>query len=182
MGAIVTSNRGKDSLQVLQLPGNKIDSIATTMDLATMADLHLLHGQVPLVVVTTTAAMVVLLVVVLHHGTNRRHHRRRLRLVNLLMGMVRILGTIRALVTEHHQQQLHQGSALSCNNTLVHLRLHQVTALHHLHHPTMLLHRRPRPTTLHLLLPLNRDIRESASPRSKTIWTSIRGDRASSLD
>jgi hypothetical protein len=102
MGAIVTSNHGKDNLQVLRLPGNKIDSIVTTMDLATMADLHLLHGQVPVVVVTATAAMVVLLAVVLHHGTNR-HHPRRLRLVNPLMGMVRILGTIRALVMEHHQ-------------------------------------------------------------------------------
>src|SRR3954447_2059183 len=119
MGPIVTSNHGKDNLQVLRLPGNKIDSIATTMDLATMVGLRLLHGQVPLVVVTATAAMVVLLAVVLHHGTNR-HHLRRLRLVNLLMGMVRILGTIKALVMEHHQQQLHQDSALSCNNTLVH--------------------------------------------------------------
>jgi hypothetical protein len=159
MGAIVTSNRGKDNLQVLQLPGNKIDSIATTTDLVIMADLHLLHGQVPLVVVvvvvvTTTAAMEVLLAV--HHGTNRHHRRRRhLRLLNLLMGMVRILGTIRALVMEHHLQQLHQGSALSYNNTLVHHRPRQVTALHHLHHPTMLLHRRPHLTTLHLLHPLN---------------------------
>ena len=156
MRVIATSNRGKDNLQVLQLPGNKIDSIGTTMDLATMADLHLLHGQVPLVVVTTTAAMEVLLVVALHHGTNRRHHRPRLpRLVNLPMGMVRILGTIRALVMEHHQRQLHQDSALSYNNTPVHHRLRQVMALHHLHHPTMLPHRRPHLTTLHLLHPLN---------------------------
>jgi hypothetical protein len=153
MGAIVTSNHGKDNLQVLRLPGNKIDSIATTMDLATMADLHL-HGQVPVVVVTATVAMVVLLAVVLHHGTNR-HHPRRLRLVNLLMGMVRIPGTIRALVMEHHQQQLHQDSALSCSNTPVHHRLRQVMVLHHLHHPTMLLHHRPRLTTLHLLHPCN---------------------------
>jgi hypothetical protein len=155
MGVIVTSNRGKDNLQVLQLPGNKIDSIATTTDLVIMADLHLLHGQVPLVVVTTTAAMEVLLAVVLYHGTNRHHHRRHLRLVNLLMGMVRILGTIRALVMEHHLLQLHQGSALSYNNTPVHHRPRQVTALHHLHHPTMLLHHRPHLTTLHLLHPLN---------------------------
>jgi hypothetical protein len=147
MVAIVTSNHGKDNLQVLQLPGSKIDSIMTTMGLATMADLHLLHGRVAIVVATATAATVVLLVAVLHHGSSRHlpHH---LLLVSLVMVMVRILATIKALVMEHLHQQLRRVSARSCNNMLVHLRLHPVTDHLRLRHPTMLLRRHRHLITL----------------------------------
>jgi len=135
MVAIVTSSHGKDSLQVLQRPGSKIVSIATTMELATMADLHLLRGQLAIVVAIVTAAtvaIVVLLAAVLLHGNNRllRH---RLPLVKLAMVMVHIPDTIKALAMDHLRQQPPRGSALSCSNTLVHHRLRQVMALHHLH-------------------------------------------------
>jgi hypothetical protein len=148
MVAIVTSNHGKDNPQALQLPGSKNDSIVMTMDRATKVDLQLLHGQVAIVVATATAAMVVLLAAALPHGSNRRLPRRLLS-VNLAMAMVGILAMIKALVMEHLQRQLRQVSALSCNNMLVHLHLHQVMGPHHLHHPTTLL--RPH----HLLITLH---------------------------
>jgi hypothetical protein len=151
MAAIVTSSHGKDNLPVLQLLGSKNDSIVTTMDLATMADLQLLHGQVAVVVAATTtaAATVVLLAVALHHGTNT-HLRHRLRLLNLAMVTVAILAMTKVLVMDHLQRQLPRVSALSCNNMLVHLRLRRVTGLHHHRHPTMLLHPHRLPITLHL--------------------------------
>ena len=133
------SNHGKDSLQVPQLPGSKIDTSVTITDLVTMADLPL-HGQVAIVVATVTAAMVVLLAVVLHRGSNRRL-RHRLLLVNPAMVTVHILATSKGPVMDPLQRQVRQASALSCNNMLVHLRLHPVTGLHLLHPPTTLLRR-----------------------------------------
>lgn len=146
----VTSNHGNDSLQVQQLPGNKNDSIVTTTDLATKADLELLPGRVAIVVPTATAAMVVLLVAALHPGSSRHLHHR-LQSANLAIVTVRILAMIKVLVTEHLQRQLRQASARSCNNMLVHLRLPQVTGHHRLHHLTTLPHRLRLLITLHHL-------------------------------
>jgi hypothetical protein len=152
MVAIVTSNHGRDNLQVLQLPGSKIDSIVTTMDLATMADLLLLHGRVATAAATATATTVVLLVAVLHHGSSSSHLPHHLLLVSQVMVMVRILATIKALVMEHLHRQLRRVSARSCNNMLVRLRLHLVTGHLHLRHPMTLL-RRHRHLITHPHLP-----------------------------
>ena len=147
MAVTGTPSHGNANLQEPQLRGSKTDSIVTSTDLETMADLQLLHGQVAIVVVTITAATAVLLAAALRHGTSRHllHHRLS---VNPAMVTARIQAMIKAVVMEHLQLQLPPASARSCNNILAHLHLHQATGHHRLHHPMTLLPRRRRLITL----------------------------------
>lgn len=148
MAVTGTLNPGNANLQELQLHGSKTDSIVTSTDLETMADLQLLHGQVAIVVATITVATAVLLAAALRHGNSRLLLLRHRLSVNPAMVTARILAMIKAVVMEHLPLQLPQASARSCNNILAHLHLHQATGHHRLHHPTTLLPRRRRLITL----------------------------------